>query len=240
MRRGVQNKCGLAIYILLGFIALIGIFQTGMFAVLKKWNLILLQCFKNIVAFAGESLWHRLVFCIVCIIFLLLLLTVCQRVYKYIRRLMWRIPETFEDLPLDFSKNPQKYDHQLLTIQGRVVRIFSDTIVEKFKRLLIDKYRTWQKNNDYKGRYQHLRFLITSPCLKTQEYILVEYNLSYRHKDKTFNPKMIQVGTILEIKGEYIHHIDSVSFRFFNKRQSHFYGKLHKVHVPYGYIKVIY
>jgi hypothetical protein len=139
----------------------------------------------------------------------------------YIAWLLLRpVPTLHPAFPLEFASHPEKFDHQLITIEGRVVKIFSDSIGEGLKRKIIDIYRTFIGSKNYEGRYSHLRFLIEAPKLRSR--ILVEHNLQY-------GKPHLHYGSIVELKGEYI-HTDKPRAKFF-------YGKIHYTHEPKGYLK---
>ena len=132
--------------------------------------------------------------------------------------------ENFSPQFLDFTINSQEYNFKEINLYGEVVYIFSNSIYQIIKRKLKNYYCLITHSNDYKNRYIHLRFLISNPRLKKSERILIEYNLSKSKKLK------LRKGDIVEIKGEYIHP---------QYESKHFYGKIHKVHSPDGYVKKI-
>ena len=130
--------------------------------------------------------------------------------------------ELIPGLPTDFKDEPFNSDGKYITLQGRVVKIFSDTLAEFVKRKFIDKFRKISGNDDRRGRYIHQRFLITSPALRFRQYILVENQV-------TFGKVKLRKGCVVELRGQYLHSKD--------KKKNHFYGKIHSTHPPKGYIK---
>ena len=122
-----------------------------------------------------------------------------------------------------FAKNPKDFNREFIEIEGKIVKIFGDTLAERLKRKAVDKWRDSTGDPNPKGRYIHQRFLIKSKDMYPGETLLIEHN-------ENFGRINITRGDKIAVKGEYIHT---------SNPSRHRYGRLHKTHRPSGWIKVI-
>lgn len=130
----------------------------------------------------------------------------------------------------EFSAKPESFNKSIIKFYGKVDRVIPDKTGEKFKRFLIDRFRTATNNPDPVGRYIHQRFLVKSPVLKKDESLLVLHNIK-------FGKERLKRGAWLELQGEYLHKTSIIRTK--NSRYSTWFGRLHYTHKPKGFLRVL-
>ncbi|MDZ4785892.1 MAG: hypothetical protein SGJ02_07430 [bacterium] len=127
--------------------------------------------------------------------------------------------------PMTLRDSPGLFHRKEVILDGVVEHIFENTVFEVAKRKATDTFRNFSGNEDSKGRYIHLRFLLSSKNLRRGERILVEHNLDYGEIP-------LRVGSKVRVRGEYLHPDSNIERR-------NFYGKIHFTHAPRGFIEII-
>lgn len=117
--------------------------------------------------------------------------------------------DELENREFNFKDSPESYDRMTVQLTGKVEHVL--------------------RNNDdnLAGRPSHERFILSSPQLRPNQRLLIINNLS-------FNGIRVRVGDWLEVRGEYLHEVTD-----FYGRDRYFYGKLHFIHHPRGFIRKV-
>ena len=140
-----------------------------------------------------------------------------------LRRLFRPRPIRTAGVPEGFADRPWLFDGAEIELQGRVERIFTDTAAEGMRRKIVHAIRNLTGSNNAVGRFSHQRFLMSSPALRSGHAVMVEHNLRY-------GKLPLAAGAEVELRGEYLHK---------TFRGRYFYGRIHKTHAPYGYLRKV-
>ena len=129
-----------------------------------------------------------------------------------------------------FKEQPWLFDRKSLTICGEIERVFRTDIWRKVRQYLTHLYRKLILDHDPSFRYDHQRFLMSSPQLKPGERIMISHNTS-------FGKIALKEGAWVKVCGEYIHRRGRT--RGFWGASLTFYGLVHKTHEPLGYVRIL-
>lgn len=124
-----------------------------------------------------------------------------------------------EQFDLDFVDNPQDFDRKIIEFVGRVESILEIDYdyVEQSKIIAMQA-----QSERVRGVSSHQRFFLSSPFLKKNEALKVFNNTSFGALD-------LKEGDWVHLKGEYIHASEL----------GQYYGRVHYVHEPVGFIKIV-
>jgi hypothetical protein len=142
--------------------------------------------------------------------------------------LIWRRRWKALSVP-GFKNQPWLFDRHILEVAGRIEYVMGDTVGEKLKRKATDMYRNATGNEDWRNRYIHQRFLLSSPSLRGGERVMILHNTKYGNLP-------LREGAWVRVRGEYLHG-DERKNSFFNGR--HFYGQIHFTHEPRGFVELL-
>jgi hypothetical protein len=126
------------------------------------------------------------------------------------------IKKTFKDMPW-------LYDHKTIKITGRIEKIFTTPLSNKIIFGLRHQYRVLISSHDHQGRYEHQRFLISSPQIQLGSCIFVSHNTH-------FGKIQLNENDWVEVQGEYLHRTTKRK-SFFGPKFT-YYGLIHKTHDP--------
>ncbi|MDD2942227.1 MAG: hypothetical protein PHC51_04590 [bacterium] len=131
----------------------------------------------------------------------------------------------------EFARNPSSFHKMEIEIEGRIERVFQDSLSHRFWRAFLRMLRRKFVGSDGR-RYleDHQRFLISSASLKKAEWLMVEHNASYGRL-------RLRRGIRIKARGEYIHRPSRRSSG--RSRVLNTYGVLHFTHPPKGYLEIL-
>lgn len=131
----------------------------------------------------------------------------------------------------EFGNNPSSFHKKEIEIEGKVERVFRDSLSLRLWRAFLRLL--WSKFVASDGRRyleNHQRFLISSSVLQKGEWLMVEHNTIYGRVS-------LRRGKKIRARGEYIHR---PSRRYAGRfRVLNIYGVLHFTHSPKGYLEIL-
>ena len=129
-----------------------------------------------------------------------------------------------------FRDNPAQFHNSYVACYGKIERIFKDSFSYRLKRNLKNVVCEILRLSTTRGRYEHQRFIITSPQFRSHETILITHNVK-------FGKVSLHTGDWVKLCGQYIHR-QGYRKGFWGVGRT-FYGLIHGTHEPFGFLRVL-